>query len=822
MNWLLVLISSPVLVILLKWTLLLVLGWTVHWLLRHSHARWRLILWRSILCIGLVLPLAHAFPIPLLKIPIHDMNGATTGILGLLPSRPTGHAIPPKQSAPPSAPKLVAAAAAVRSVSSLPSRTFVEAVSWKSVLLLIWAVGCVCGAIRLIRLNIQLAGLRKEVSLASPALEKLVREIQAKLGIRRTVRIQISDSVNSPFVFGVLKPTILLPRTLAETLSPSEAAALLGHEIAHLRLHDLFWCVCWRWMSVICWFHPLVWKVPAAHNLACEHEADRVASGQVENRGLYAQLLAQLTLRALALPAVETKLTLNGNSQIAQRLLHPKQERERVWKWRHSATGYALAGVLFVMAAGCEFSKVRAPAPTPVAAPEFKKVRVVVEDQAGNPIEGATILPDGFRVQGPRRVDGYGWYPEVFGPAEKVTTDREGKAYVKYPVMAIPQEKLLTGQLIFSVSHPEFSTTRLQGFSVNGTDNPVRLIRGLSLEVSGYFGSDRQPVLELVPNLSGEGVGPEDWEKKGSGVFAFRVLSPGDHMLQLMGRLPSGEIVFSEGFAFTAEKGKQYHFALEMKPGIRLEGRIDDKAPRPVKNGRVLISVRPKEFPALPVIEDYYANFDKYGYFYFWHSYRPIAEDGTFVFESVPPGEVDVIVHGDGFVSQNGGQAKNRLPDHTLGPPTVIGVPQLFPLHAPLAKIEVATEPTATLEVTAKTKSGMPVDGAWVSLSPNVMRIQEGIFGRMEHSSEEAFRTLKPLPELPYQGVTDKSGKVVIRNLPAVAHGVGIHHAKFEAPLNDVHGLPNRFTPLKLSPGVTNKVEWTLQPKGTEFVGSAL
>jgi hypothetical protein len=92
----------------------------------------------------------------------------------------------------------------------------------------------------------------------------------------------------------------------------------------------------------------------------------------------------------------------------------------------------------------------------------------------------------------------------------------------------------------------------------------------------------------------------------------------------------------------------------------------------------------------------------------------------------------------------------------------------------------------------------------------------------MEHSSEEPFRTLKPLPELPYHGVTDKSGKVVIRNLPAVADGVGIQHAKFEAPLNDVHGLPNRFTRLKLSPGVTNKVEWTLQPKGTEFVGSAL
>ena len=71
-------------------------------------------------------------------------------------------------------------------------------------------------------------------------------------------------------------------------------------------------------------------------------------------------------------------------------------------------------------------------------------------------------------------------------------------------------------------------------------------------------------------------------------MLAYHKLSPGGHLLQLMGRLPSGEIVYSEGFAFTAEKGKDYNFALEMKPGIRLEGRLDDQVPRPVKNGRVL------------------------------------------------------------------------------------------------------------------------------------------------------------------------------------------------------------------------------------------
>jgi hypothetical protein len=63
------LLASPVPAILLKWTALLALGWTAHGLLRRSHARWRLILWRSILCFGLVLPLTRLVAMP--RLPPH-------------------------------------------------------------------------------------------------------------------------------------------------------------------------------------------------------------------------------------------------------------------------------------------------------------------------------------------------------------------------------------------------------------------------------------------------------------------------------------------------------------------------------------------------------------------------------------------------------------------------------------------------------------------------------------------------------------------------------------------------------------------------------
>jgi beta-lactamase regulating signal transducer with metallopeptidase domain len=810
-------LASPGLVILFKWTCLLALGWVAHGLLHRRHARWRLILWRSILCFGLALPLLHFFQIPRLKIPIASDAASTTEFASSLSPTAAINPIQLAASVAQPAQTPVAVSPTSSSVNSLQPPTSPKPVSWESILMVIWALGCVDGAVRLVRLQLQLSRLRNETCRPSPDLQRLAKQIQIRLNVRREVDVQISDAVTSPFVCGLLKPTIILPRTLAQHFSPGEASALLSHEIAHLRQYDLIWCVAWRWMKAVCWFHPLVWNVPAAHNLACEQEADRVASGQLAEQDSYARLLARLALRVLALPAVETKLTLNGSSQIAQRLNHLGQKGMGAWTWRHSVTGFGLVGMLFLMTAGCEFSKANAPGLKKSATPEFKKVLVVVQDEDGKPIEGATVLPGGFRVKGIHGADAYGWNKKLFGPPEKAITDSGGKAYVKYPVEGIPEEKEFTGKLIFGVSHPEFASVFIQSYSVDSPEQPIQLTRGSNLEVSGYYGSDHQPVTDLIPNLSEE-VPPEDWQKKDNGVFVFNKLSPGGHLLQLMGRLPSGEIVYSETFAFTAGKGKLCHFALEMKPGIRLEGRLDDNVPRPVKNGRVMIDVRPKEYPALNVIEDYYDADKKYGGRHFWHSYRPISEDGTFVFESIPPGEADIVVLGDGFASKTIGQLQNRV-HGALAKGPIMAIPQAFPLVSPITKIEVTTEPTATLEFTATTQSGRPIEGVGVGMYPSVFRMW-GMFGWMKNSSEEPYREMPHLSDPIFSGQTDKNGKLVIQNLPAETHGMEVHHPQFQVPLQEPNGWRDRHIRVKFSPGTTNQFELTLEPKGKDYIGS--
>jgi beta-lactamase regulating signal transducer with metallopeptidase domain len=459
MNWPKLFAPSPVGVVLLKWTAVLALGWVTHWLLRNSHARWRLILWRGMLCFGLALPWVPLLPAPVFSIAIPivhapEISSADLPVAG-------GQAIQAPSSSTQSTAKRV------EGTESIP----VERGSRSRFLLVIWVVGGFCGAIRLIWFQIELSRLRNAAGLAGPALQKLAHEIQAKLGVQGTVEIRISGSIVSPFICGPLKPIIMLPETLARTLSSVELSALLAHEIAHFRQRDLIWCVGWRWMKTIWWFHPLVWNVPAAHNLACEEEADRIACAQFGDRGSYAQWLAQLALRVLALPGVETGLALNGTAQIVQRLNHLKLGGLRAWKWWCSVVGIAALGLFFFLIYGSTDEPVY----------HFKSVTQWLDSMA---------LFDEMRTMDK---DGRNGYRLVY-PPEVVTNDPAVRALLAMGSRAVPAlEKTLNEPPDASLyPSPIDPTQRVKSWTVE----KWRQLRGAGPDAptpeSLYFGSFQQ------------------------------------------------------------------------------------------------------------------------------------------------------------------------------------------------------------------------------------------------------------------------------------------------------------------------------------------
>ncbi|MBL0152621.1 MAG: M56 family metallopeptidase [Chitinophagaceae bacterium] len=62
--------------------------------------------------------------------------------------------------------------------------------------------------------------------------------ISQQLGIRKKVKIWISDFVSSPVTIGFLKPVILIPLAAINNLEPAQLEAVILHELAHIRRYD--------------------------------------------------------------------------------------------------------------------------------------------------------------------------------------------------------------------------------------------------------------------------------------------------------------------------------------------------------------------------------------------------------------------------------------------------------------------------------------------------------------------------------------------------------------------------------------------------------
>src|SRR4029079_3552248 len=94
-------------------------------------------------------------------------------------------------------------------------------------------------------------------------------EIADRIGLEEAPRLLQSDEAKMPFACDILKPTIVLPLE-SESWTLDRRRAVLLHELAHVRRHDLVGHTVGRFACALYWFHPLVWT--AAKRLRSESE----------------------------------------------------------------------------------------------------------------------------------------------------------------------------------------------------------------------------------------------------------------------------------------------------------------------------------------------------------------------------------------------------------------------------------------------------------------------------------------------------------------------------------------------------------------------
>jgi TonB family protein len=145
---------------------------------------------------------------------------------------------------------------------------------------LVWYAGSAFVMLRLVIAVIRLRGLARSARLVA-----WFDDLDCG-----NARVRESGAVELPITFGLLRPTILFPRSAAEW--PRERLRLvLAHELAHVRRFDCLTQLVAEAACAIFWFHPLAWFATAQFRKEREHACDDAVLNQETKSSDYAEHL---------------------------------------------------------------------------------------------------------------------------------------------------------------------------------------------------------------------------------------------------------------------------------------------------------------------------------------------------------------------------------------------------------------------------------------------------------------------------------------------------------------------------------------------------
>jgi TonB family protein len=156
--------------------------------------------------------------------------------------------------------------------------------------------------------------------LADARLLRLVENIRRERGIRRTIHTRMTEEHQTPWVWGIARPVLVLPRDALRWDAEMQANAVM-HELSHVSRFDLLTAMIAHTCCALYWFQPLAWC--AARRMAQEAECacdDRVLLRGAQ-RVQYAQQLVDLAQTIHDETTTRFAVSMAAGTGISQRVL---------------------------------------------------------------------------------------------------------------------------------------------------------------------------------------------------------------------------------------------------------------------------------------------------------------------------------------------------------------------------------------------------------------------------------------------------------------------------------------------------------------------
>ena len=133
-----------------------------------------------------------------------------------------------------------------------------------NILAYLWLIGAIAlmllNVARYVRLNIKIRKTGEVIS--CPETEEYTD---------RKITVRVWENVASPFMTGVFRPTLVLPKT---ELSSEQLHNILRHEMTHFKRHDILYKWFAEFVKCVHWFNPISWYVSRQIATECEISCD--------------------------------------------------------------------------------------------------------------------------------------------------------------------------------------------------------------------------------------------------------------------------------------------------------------------------------------------------------------------------------------------------------------------------------------------------------------------------------------------------------------------------------------------------------------------
>ena len=148
------------------------------------------------------------------------------------------------------------------------------ALTWQAILFILWLVGVLAFLALLVQRARFVRGLIVASTPATAEFAGVLEQCRRRIGVRWNTSVRISDTIPSPAVCGFFRPTIVIPVTLVDKLSPDGLKAILIHELAHIKRGDLWVNSIQTFLQIAYFYNPFVWFANSIIRRVCEEAVD--------------------------------------------------------------------------------------------------------------------------------------------------------------------------------------------------------------------------------------------------------------------------------------------------------------------------------------------------------------------------------------------------------------------------------------------------------------------------------------------------------------------------------------------------------------------